>query len=132
MLRSKCRHNILLDKLLSCLLECFLLLSCIKPLWWLDILLHPLVLYWLLFDCVISCFSAFTHHYVDIPTILSGLCRDPLYVLIVLILFFLNLPQKCWEFLCIMVCCATIDACRRWKWKFPCIITLLLEVMVHY
>jgi hypothetical protein len=73
-----------------------------------------LVLYKILFDCVISYFSTSAHHYVDVPTIFSSFYRDPLYVLIVLISFLPYLPQECCAILCIVICYAKIHACRRW------------------
>jgi hypothetical protein len=82
--------------------------------------------------CVSSCLSTSSCDYVDISSIIPGFCRDPLNILIVLIPLFLNLPQKCWAFLCIMVCCTTVHTCHRWKWTFPCIMSWMLEVVAHY
>jgi hypothetical protein len=132
MLCDRCRNNIFLEELLSFLLEYFFFFPCIKLFLWFNILLHPLVLFWILSYYVNSSLSSFMHNYVDIYYIIPGFCRYPLGIMIVLTPFFLNLPQKYWAFLCIMVCCVTIHACHRWKWKFPCIVSWLLEFMEHY
>jgi hypothetical protein len=82
--------------------------------------------------CFISCLSSSTCNYVDIYLIIIGFYRNPLNILIVLVPFFLNIPQKCWAFLCIMVGCMTVHTCHRWKWKFPCIMSSFLEYVAHY
>jgi hypothetical protein len=99
---------------------------------WLCMLLNPLVLCWVLSYCISSFLSSYVCNYVDISSIIPHLFRNPLNILVVLILFFFNLPQKCWAFLCIMVCYTTIHACRRWKWTFPCIVSYTLIVMAYY
>jgi len=100
------------NKLLD--LSGLLLLFSIKSLGWLGILLTPLVRCWFLFSHIISYFSTFVHHYVDVPAIFSSFCRDTMCVLIVLILFLLYLPQQCCAILYVMICCVTIHACCRW------------------
>jgi hypothetical protein len=46
--------------------------------------------------------------------------------------FFLDLFQECCTIFCVMVCCVTVHTCGWWKWKLPCIVSLLLAVMAHY
>jgi hypothetical protein len=110
----------------------FPFLSCVKLLMWLSILLDPLVLRWILFCCISSCLGSSSSDYIDVFPIIPGFCRNPLDILVVLVPFFLNLSQECWAVFCVMVCCATIHTCRRWKWTIPCIMSWLLEVMAYY
>jgi hypothetical protein len=93
-----------------------------------SIFLHPLVLCWIWSHCVSYCLRTSSSDYVDIYSIVLGLYRDPLNILVVLVPLFLNFSQKCWAFLCIMVCCATVHTCRRWKWTFPCIMSWMLQL----
>jgi hypothetical protein len=106
-------------------LEYFIFFSCIRLLMWLSILLNPLVLHWILFYYVISCLGSSLSDYVDVSPILLGFCRDPLDIMVVLVPFFLDLPQKCRTVFFVMICCATVHTCRWWEWTFPCI-------MEHY
>jgi hypothetical protein len=104
-------------------LESFLFFSGIKLLLWLSILLNPLVLHWILFYCVSYCLGSFSCDYVDVSSIIPGLCRNRLYILVALVPLFLDLSQECWTVFCIMVCCATIHTCHWWKWTLPCIMS---------
>jgi hypothetical protein len=99
---------------------------------WPSILLNPLVLSWILFCCISSCLGSSLSDYIDVSPIIPGFCRNPLDILVFLVPFFLYLSQECWAVFCVMVCCATIHTCRRWKWKIPCIMSWLLEVVAHY
>jgi hypothetical protein len=90
------------------------------------------MLCWVLSYCFRFCLSSSSCDYVDISSIIPGFCRDPMKILIILVPLFLNLPQKCWAFLHIMVCCTTVHTCHRWKWTFPFIMFWLLIVVAHY
>jgi hypothetical protein len=70
--------------------------------------------------------------HVDVLSIIPGFCRNPLYIMIVLVPLFLDLPQECCEIFYIMVYYARVHACCWWKWNFPCIISWLLVVVEHY
>jgi hypothetical protein len=99
---------------------------------WFSILLHPLVLHWILSYCISSCLISSSCDYIDVSSIIPGFCRNPLYILVVLVPLFLDLSQECCTVFCIMVCCTTIHTCRWWKWTLPCIMSWLLEVVAHY
>jgi hypothetical protein len=131
MLWGRCRCKIFLEEILRFFLEYLFLFPSIKLSMWFCMLLHPLVLCCILSYCISSCISFSMHKYVDIYSIIPLLHRNPLNILIVLILFFLNLPQKCWAFLCIIVCYVPIHACCRWKWEFPCVVAWMLVVMEY-
>jgi hypothetical protein len=122
----------MLENLLPGLLKCFLFFPHVKLLLWLNILLDPLVLRWILFCCISSCLGSSSSDYIDVSPIIPSFCRNPLDILVVMVPFFLDLSQECWEVFCVMVCCATVHTCRRWKWKIPCIMSWLLEVVAHY
>jgi hypothetical protein len=55
-------------KFLSGLLKYLLLDLRIELLPWFDVLLHPLVLYWLLWDYITPCFGSSAGNYVDISS----------------------------------------------------------------
>jgi hypothetical protein len=122
----------LFEKLLASLLKCFLFFPRVKLLLWLSILLNPLVLRWILFCCIRSYLGSSSSDHIDVSPIIPGFCINPLNIIVVLVPFFLDLSQECWEFFYVMVCCATIHTCRWWKWTIPCIMSWLLEVVEHY
>jgi hypothetical protein len=99
---------------------------------WLNILLNPLVLRWILFCCISSYLGSSSSDYIDVSPIIPDFCRNLLDIVVVLVSFFLDLSQECWVFFCVMICCVTVHTCHWWKWTIPCIMSWLLVVVEYY
>jgi hypothetical protein len=104
----------------------------IKIIMWLGILFDPLMLHWIMFCCIISCLGSSLSYYVDVLSIIPSFCINPLEILIVLIPFFLYFSQECWAVFCVVICCATMHTCHRWKWTVSCIMSRLLTIVADY
>jgi hypothetical protein len=98
---------------------------------WLNVLFDPLVLSWILFCYINSYLGSSSSNYIDVFPIIHGFYRNPLEILVILVLFFLNISQECWAIFYVMVYYETIHKCHGWKWKIPCIISWLLEVVAY-
>jgi hypothetical protein len=108
------RINILMQDLLFGLLECLFFLACIKMLLWCCILSDPMVLVLIQICFICSYFGSTSSIYIDVFTIISSFCGNPLNILIILIPFSLYICQKCRTIFSSMICCATIHTCRWW------------------
>jgi hypothetical protein len=108
LLRDWCRCNIFLEALLSGLLKCFLFFPHVKLLLSLSVLLNPLVLSWISCYFISSCLGSSLSDYIDVSPIIPGFCINPLDILVVLVYFFLDIPQECWVVFCVMVYYATL------------------------
>jgi hypothetical protein len=93
---------------MSGLLKCFILFLCVKLLMWLNILLNPLVLRWILLCCISSCLGSSSSDYIDVSPTIPGFCRNPVDSMVVLFPFFLDLSQECWKVFSVMVCCTKV------------------------
>jgi hypothetical protein len=90
------------------------------------------VLRWILFDYISSCLGSSSSEYINVSPIILGFCRDPLNILVLLVPFFLDLPQECRTIFCVMICFTTIHTCCWWECTFPSTISWFLEVVAHY